>query len=43
MGTADKTVFVAHSIRPNWLTPTSQIPKALVVHCGHRKEEEHKE
>jgi len=27
--TADNTVFVAHFVRPNWLTPTSQAPRML--------------
>jgi hypothetical protein len=36
---ADNTVFVAHFVRPNRLTPTSQTPKPLVVRCGQGKEE----
>lgn len=27
--TSYNTVFVAHFVRPNWLTPTSQTPNSL--------------
>jgi len=41
--TSSNTVFVAHSVRPNWLTPTSQTPKSLaeIAVLGIEKKDSH--